>query len=41
MTVELVLKMDEATVEVASEALMHELAALAVSVEDSDADTDA
>jgi ribosomal protein L11 methyltransferase len=40
MTVELVLKMDEAVVETASEALMHELDALAVSVEDSDAHTD-
>lgn len=40
MTFELVLKMDEATVETASDALMHELDALAVSVEDSDAHTD-
>jgi ribosomal protein L11 methyltransferase len=40
MTVELVLKMDEDTVDAASEALMHELDALAVSIEDSDADTE-
>jgi ribosomal protein L11 methyltransferase len=40
MTFELVLKMDEAVVETASQALMHELEALAVSVEDADADTD-
>jgi ribosomal protein L11 methyltransferase len=40
MTFELVLKMGEDVVETASEALMHELDALAVSVEDADADTD-
>jgi ribosomal protein L11 methyltransferase len=40
MTFELVLKMDEAVVETASEALMHELEALAVSVEDADANTE-
>jgi ribosomal protein L11 methyltransferase len=40
MSVELVLKMDEGTVETASEALMHELQALAVSIEDSDANTE-
>jgi ribosomal protein L11 methyltransferase len=40
MTFELVLKMDEAVVETASQALMHELEAMAVSVEDADADTD-
>ncbi len=40
MTFELVLKMNEAIVETASDALMHELEALAVSVEDTDADTE-
>lgn len=41
MTFELVLKMDEGTVEMSSDALMHELDALAVSVEDGDAHSDA
>jgi ribosomal protein L11 methyltransferase len=41
MTFELVLKMDEGTVEMSSDALMHELDALAVSVEDGAAHSDA